>query len=283
MKDELSSKLLKLIEENSVPWRSEWDNEFETRPFNPITGTIYRGLNFFRLFLSFFGKEGKEGKEVTDWRFSTFNQLKKANIKLKKGCHGYHVFYLGSYLKENEENEEEREERKYLKSFTVFNYEDVEIPEDSPLPKIETKKFECDNNYIMSIINKLNINVIEGNCLDPCYRIDKNIIETSNKFWSDSSRYATLFHEIVHWTAKNIPSCKRNCEYALEELIAEFGAFMICRELNIHYKPSEVLNYYGYLNSWLNKYKTEDEKISAIESALKYANRAVKAILNAKD
>lgn len=275
MKDELSVKLLKMIQENSVPWRREWNNDFETRPFNPLTGTTYRGLNFLRLFLCFFNRD------VPDWRFSTFNQLKKANIKVKKGSNGYHVFFWGSYLKENEN--EDKEERRYLKSFTVFNYEDVEIPEDSPLPKIDAKKFECDNNYIMNIINKLNINIIEGNCLNPCYRIDKNIIETSNKFWSDSSRYSTLFHEIVHWTANNVEFCKRNCEYALEELIAEFGAFMICRELNIHYKPSEVLNYYGYLNSWLNKYKTEEEKISAIETALKYANRAVKAITNSKD
>ena len=86
MKDELSSKLLKLIEENSVPWRSEWNNEFETRPFNPITGTIYRGLNFLRLFLSFFGKECKEGKEVTDWRFSTFNQLNARFINFNSCC-----------------------------------------------------------------------------------------------------------------------------------------------------------------------------------------------------
>jgi antirestriction protein ArdC len=73
--------------------------------------------------------------------------------------------------------------------------------------------------------------------------------------------YATLLHELTHWTKTpkrlnrkfNLTPAKRN--YALEELVAEIGASMLGASLKIEQQPRE--NHMEYIASWLKILKSD--------------------------
>lgn len=278
---DLAKVIYASIKETKMPWRKTWHNGAVTRPYNPITKTLYRGTNALMLYLPIMIKIMSSEEVIPEYRYSTFNQIKKAGLSLKKGCHGFPVFFYSQYVKEDKNGIEDPEVRGFLKRFTVFNYEDIEFTENSKIPKMEVNEFECEIPNIKRIIDNLQIKILEGNTLIPCYHIKKNLIMLPTNFEDDISKYTTLFHEIVHWTKNNIDKCKRELNCAQEELVAELGSFMICHDLGLEYTPSEINNYYSYLDSWLSSYLTEDEKLNALNDCLIYANRATKAILNA--
>lgn len=74
--------------------------------------------------------------------------------------------------------------------------------------------------------------------------------------------WATLWHEIIHWTGH--PS-RRNRErhidwgdeiYAFEELVAELGSAFLCAHLKIEGK----LQHTSYLDHWYRQLKREQEE-----------------------
>lgn len=279
MKKDLSvaKELLKTINENTAPWRKSWTANSFTRPYNPITKTVYRGTNAFTLFLSLYMKALTDHEPI-EYRYSTFNQLKKEGLSLKRGCHGKSIFFYGSYVKKAENDDEEDKVKMCLKCYTVFNYKDVVFPAEHKL-KAENNEFDCDKVDIMEIVKKLDIKIIEGNTLSPCYNTLTNVIQIPNNFTNESAKYSTLLHEIVHWTKNNINKCKRNLSRAHEELVAELGSFMLCHDLGIEYIPSEMDNYYAYLKSWLSEYNTEEDKLDVLNDALIHAGKACKEIM----
>ena len=87
--------------------------------------------------------------------------------------------------------------------------------------------------------------------------------------------YATLLHELIHWTA---PAHRCNRElgkrigdhaYAREELIAELGAAFLCADVGI--TPELRADHASYIASWLTVLR-EDKR--AIVSAASFAQKA---------
>lgn len=277
-KNALAEAILAAIKANTMPWRKSWKNDGCNRPYNPITKTIYRGSNAMTLYLPLLIKMMADNTAmVPEFRFSTFKQIKDEGMSVKKGSKGFPIFYWGTYTTNDDDTEEKV--KMCIKHFTVFNYQDVDIPEGHTIKPLTTSDFTCDKPNIMGIINRLKIKIVQGNTLDPCYNLANNVIMMPDNFDDDVSKYTTLFHEIVHWTKNNIKNCKRELSYASEELVAELGSFMICHDLGIEYTPVENSNYYEYLRSWLSNFPTDEAKIDALNNALMYANRAVKAIM----
>jgi antirestriction protein ArdC len=88
--------------------------------------------------------------------------------------------------------------------------------------------------------------------------------------------YATLLHELVHWT-----SPKHRCDrdlgkrfgdnaYAREELVAEIGAAFLCADLGITLEPRP--DHAAYIAAWLDVLKADKR---AIFSAAALAQKAV--------
>jgi antirestriction protein ArdC len=97
-------------------------------------------------------------------------------------------------------------------------------------------------------------------------------------FESAHAYYATLFHEIAHWTGAekrlNRTKGKRfgDREYAYEELVAELASAFVCAEFGIDNHEQNA----AYLASWL-KGLTDllEANDRAIVSAAAEASRAV--------
>jgi antirestriction protein ArdC len=88
--------------------------------------------------------------------------------------------------------------------------------------------------------------------------------------------YATLLHELVHWTGakgrldRDLGNRFASAAYAAEELIAEIGAAFLCAELKITAEPRP--DHAQYISSWLKLLK-EDNR--AIFTAAARASKAV--------
>jgi antirestriction protein ArdC len=88
--------------------------------------------------------------------------------------------------------------------------------------------------------------------------------------------YATLLHELVHWTSP-AHRCDRKLgkrfadhAYAREELVAEIGAAFLCANLGIALEPRP--DHAAYIASWLTVLKSD---MRAIFSAAALAQKAV--------
>jgi antirestriction protein ArdC len=88
--------------------------------------------------------------------------------------------------------------------------------------------------------------------------------------------YATLLHELTHWTGATYRLGREfgkrygDHAYAFEELVAELGAAFLCAELGIANEPRP--DHAAYLGPWL---KVLEEDSRAIFRAASLAQQAV--------
>ena len=98
-------------------------------------------------------------------------------------------------------------------------------------------------------------------------------LPVKHAFKDQGAYYATLLHELTHWTGHRT-RCNRdlsgrfgNDAYAIEELIAEMGSAYLCA----HCRIDGRLQHAAYVASWL-QVLTKDKR--AIFTAASHAQRA---------
>jgi antirestriction protein ArdC len=96
-------------------------------------------------------------------------------------------------------------------------------------------------------------------------------------FRSTESYYATVAHELTHWTRHETRlnrdfGRKRygDAGYAMEELVAEIGAALLCADLGI--TPETRTDHAAYIASWLTVLRNDRR---AIFNAASHAEKAV--------
>jgi antirestriction protein ArdC len=107
------------------------------------------------------------------------------------------------------------------------------------------------------------------------------------KFTSPESLYSVLYHEILHSSGhisrlnrKGVtdPSCFGSHERSQEELVAEFGASMLCGYAGI--EQETITNSAAYIQGWLSVLRN-DKKLAVIAAG--QAQKACDYILNIKE
>ena len=89
------------------------------------------------------------------------------------------------------------------------------------------------------------------------------------------SYYATLLHELTHWTghpkrlARDLSGRFGQEGYAMEELVAELGAAFLCCDLGITNQPRP--DHAAYIANWLTVLKRDTR---AVFTAARQANEA---------
>ncbi|MCE3238262.1 MAG: hypothetical protein K0R24_1243 [Gammaproteobacteria bacterium] len=136
----------------------------------------------------------------------------------------------------------------FFKTYHVFNLEQTTLP-----PAILKPEFRIDS--IETLIEKLGAIVSHfGNQAYFDFANDIIVLPSPDRFTSKENYYATLLHELIHWTAKNrVP---RDCfnkyhidikERAEEELIAEIGSVFLATYYGI---KGELEYHASYIASW---------------------------------
>lgn len=242
--EQLTLEMLKRIEAGTSPFQQEVRAGISPLPSNPISGTKYAGMN--GLTLDFAGYE--------DPRWMTQKQAEKAGYVLEKGARAFPVFFFQPKRARSERSKPEQEGKEvaktrrggFMKCFHVFNACHV-----VGLPAPESPREEWNRLERPEAIVKGSGATVSHSHTVKCGRYlpgsDQIVMPDPGRFVSRSAYYATLLHELGHWTGHSSRMDRSfgvgKEEYAREELRAELASHFLCRELQIDYDPNQHAAY----------------------------------------
>ena len=280
----VTARIVADLEQGARPWLKPWSVTHTagriTRPLR-ANGQAYRGMNVLLLW----GEAVANGYAAPIWM--TYKQAQELGAQVRKGERGSLVVYANSVTKTETDTQGDEHERSipFMKGYTVFNVEQVEgLPAryyaqpTQPLPSVQ--RIESAERFAASTRAAIRHG---GNRAFYAPARDFVQMPPFEAFKDAESYYATLTHELTHWTG-HASRCAREFEkghrfgsegYAFEELVAELGAAFLCADLGI--TPEVRDDHAAYLASWLKVLK-QDKR--AIFSAAAHAQRAADYLLN---
>jgi hypothetical protein len=268
--DTVTNRIIENLEKGSIPWLKPWHTE-NTLDKNIKTGREYNGIN--RIIL------GMSGYQSNVW--ASFKQWSDLGARVKLHEKGTQiVFYKPvSGVKVTSEGDEIVYNSVFTTSY-VFNAEQVEGIEIKPRD-IEDKPF-LNNVDIDNMVSNTGATIRHGGN-SAYYKRDDDYINMPIKsdFNSEANYYATLLHELTHWSGAkhrlDRTKGKRfgDVAYAFEELIAELGSAFLCEK----YAVKGDIRHEGYIQSWLQALKNDNKMIF---KASAYAQKATDYIVGFK-
>ncbi len=274
-RQELTDKVIAMMEmsaEYETPWFPSG-----RRPRNPVTGTVYRGVNALSLMSAGFA----------DSRFYTFNNIKALNEKagesgnrifVRKGEKGVPVFKAKRITVGPNAEEvagEEKEGGDQLRTImimvhagTVFNAEQIDglPPEEVIQPRKDFELCTKAEFVIEAMQKETGLKWRHANTDRACYSIgqDEVLVPEKTSFKSRQLYYRTALHELGHSTGhpsrlnRPLESKGKNLSaYAFEELIAEITSYFMEHETGIEYDPWVHKNHAAYLQGWIEALKND--------------------------
>lgn len=279
----VTARIVADLEQGARPWLKPWSVTHTagriTRPLR-ANGQPYRGMNVLLLW----SEAVANGYAAPIWM--TYKQAQELGAQVRKGERGSLVVYANSVTKTETDAQGEEHERSipFMKGYTVFNVEQVEgLPAHyyaqpaNPQPMAE--RIESVERFTKATRADVRHG---GNRAFYAPARDFVQMPPFEAFKDAESYYATLTHELTHWTG-HASRCQREFEkghrfgsegYAFEELVAELGAAFLCADLGI--TPEVRDDHAAYLASWLKVLK-QDKR--AIFSAAAHAQRAADYLL----
>jgi antirestriction protein ArdC len=270
----VTQTIIEALENGVKPWVCPWKRKGAVSgiPSNFATGTAYSGINIMLLWCS----AAKQGFQ--DSRWMTYKQAKEQGAQVRKGERGTTAIFYKTLEKETEDGELEL--IPMLKTFTVFNVEQIDglkmgshdgaeiepqpVTEFDPLPQVENLFLRTGAN-----ITERGQQAFYRPATDEIWLPERQLFADSSNF------YATGLHELVHWSgAKNRLNREKGGKfgsegYAFEELIAELGSAFLMADLGV----TGDVQHESYIASWLKALKGDKRYIFKAASAASKAHR----------
>jgi antirestriction protein ArdC len=274
----VTDQIVSSLEQGVRPWMKPWNAEHAagriTRPLR-ANGIPYQGINVLVLW----SESVVKGYSAPIWM--TFRQALELNAHVRKGERGSMVVYASTFTRsgtDQETGEETEQAVPFLKSYTVFNVEQIEglpahfhavaEPRLDPVQRIDRAEafFASTKADIRHGGNRAYYNIGSDFVQMPPFEA----------FRDAESYYASLVHECTHWTRAKSRldrdlGRKRwgDAGYAMEELVAELGSAFLCADLDL--TPEIRDDHAAYIASWLEVLKNDKR---AIFSAAAHAQKA---------
>jgi len=257
----ITDRIISELEKGATPWVKPWrtlkGTPGEGMPYNPASGTVYRGVNHFWL--------GMQPYALP--HYVTFKQAQALGGTVKADQKGTPVVYWNVHRKETtgDNGESVTSAYAFIKHYYVFNVEQCEglnLPDMPEPPQVDWNS--CDQAD--AIVSRLNLSGGLTHAGDSAYfrpSSDAIVMPAMAAFDSRENYYATLLHESVHASGHDsrlkriTPARFGSEEYAFEELVAELGAAMLCAHCGI----DGDLRHAGYIESWLKALRNDKKFI----------------------
>jgi antirestriction protein ArdC len=263
---QITDSIIKQLEQGATPWVKPWRAD-STADKNMLTGNPYKGIN--RLLLGLSGMVNAYGCPV----WATLKQWNQLGARVRAGEKGTMIVFYKPMTKGKNKQTGEEEHYNLLTRSYVYNALQVDGVTITA-PSADDKPFNAIDAAEQRIKATGAIITHGGDSAFYAPSVDKINVPNKSAFDNESSYYATVFHELTHWTGHET-RCNRNLKgkfgnplYAFEELVAEMGAAFLCQD----YRIQGELRHAGYIQSWLKVLK-EDSK--AIFKAAALAQKAV--------
>jgi len=273
----VTDRIIADLEQGELTWLKPWSaGNMDGRIVRPRrhNGLPYSGINILMLW----GAAMEAGFVSSYWM--TFRQAKELGAHVRKGERGNQVVYASTITKTEEQDDGSAEERTipFMKAYTVFNVEQIDGLAEHyyvrPEPVIDPAQRI---GHAEAFFTATGADIRHGgNRAYYSGGSDHVQMPVFECFRSPEAYYATLAHELTHWT-KHPKRLDRDLGrkswgdegYAREELVAELGAAFLCADLELTPEPGQ--DHAAYIQSWLKVLK-EDKR--AIFSAAAHAQRA---------
>jgi antirestriction protein ArdC len=276
--ERITGAIVAELEKGVRPWMKPWNAEHAagriTRPLRH-NGVPYQGINVVMLWSAAVAG----GYAAPIWM--TFKQAQELGAHVGKGEKGSLVVYASTVTRtetDEESGEEQERDIPFMKGYTVFNVEQIEgLPAQyhaKAQPRLDpAQRIDAAEDFFAAT----GARIAHGGAT-ACFSVSEDRVRMPpfESFRDAESYYATLAHEVTHWTrhparlARDFGRKRWGDEgYAMEELVAELGAAFLSADLDLTPEPRE--DHAAYIASWLKVLK--DDK-RAVFSAAAHAQRA---------
>ncbi|MGR5465243.1 ArdC family protein [Photobacterium damselae] len=273
----VTDRIIAALENGVKPWACPWDKtqQCDMLPVNFKTKAQYSGINILLLW----SETVEKGYSSPYWL--TYKQAAELGGNVIKGQKGTAIIYYKLWEKENEDGTEEK--IPMLKSFTVFNLDQIENIEKPAVTVSEERTKHSDFTIMANVedtiqktgavINHLGVRAFYSPSQDSI------TMPQQDRFQSSSDYYATLLHELTHWTAhksrldRNLKGKFGSKDYAFEELVAELGAAFCCADLGVF----GDVQHESYIASWLTALQNDKKYIFKAASLASKAHQFLTA------
>jgi len=286
IREKITHTIIEALEKGGLPpWRQPWLNDKNAGiPENVVSKKQYRGINPLLLAV------GSMRHNFQSKWWATFKQWQELGGQVMRRPNDVEpgewgttiIFYKPLQILEEDEDGEKKQKTIYmLRTYTVFNIDQVagECLNHLRVGHSVATDTDC-------IVNYENADrVIEATGADIRYGGNQAYYNRRGDFiqvplreqFTAAEYYETVFHEIVHWAEHptRLDSYKAGC-YAFNELVAELGSIFVASELRI--PTAETLpNHASYLDHWLRAMKSDPKFIF---QAASQASKAADFILS---
>lgn len=274
----VTNRIVADLEMGVRPWIKPWNaGHTAGRISRPLraSGEPYKGINVLMLWSAAMA----QGFAAPIWM--TYRQASALGGQVRKGEHGELVVYADHMQRTEQDPDTGAEETRdipFLKGYTVFNVEQIDgLPgqyTSAPAPRLDPiARIDGADRFFAATCAHVRHG---GNQAYYTVGEDRVQMPPFEAFRDAESYYATLAHEVTHWTRH--PSRlnrdfgrKRwgDAGYAMEELVAELGAAFLAATLDL--TPEPRADHAAYIGSWL---KVLQNNKRAIFTAAAHAQRA---------
>jgi antirestriction protein ArdC len=266
---EITSQLVTAIEANpgapQLPWRKSSGALF--MPVNALTKNAYNGINIVSLWVA------AELKGFISPVWATYKQWSELGAQVRAGEKSSPVIFYKEFDAEPDPGDSEDDgKRRVARASRVFNAAQVDgfdLPA-APDPLGPIERIVAADMFV----NATGARVEHGGDR-AFYRPSTDHIQmpSEDAFCGTATMsrsegyYATLVHELTHWTGANHRLNRGfgkrfgDQAYAAEELVAEIGAAFLCAELQITQETRK--DHAQYLAQWLKLMKGDSRAVFA--------------------
>lgn len=270
----ITNQILAMLDQPRGEFQLPWHVPGGTmRPRNAVTGKAYQGINILVLWAA------AERACYASGTWATYRQWASLGAQVRKGeKSSYIVFYKQAGAGQDDGNDPSADAgatgpspgtRLVTRASAVFAAEQVdgyEPPSAKPADPVHAI------DHAEAFIGATRA-VIEHEGHRAFYRLQTDTIYLpvpsaflgSMNSSATEGYYATLFHELIHWTShksrcdRDLGRRFRDQAYAMEELIAELGSAFLCADLQI--TPSARADHAQYIASWLQALRSDKKAI----------------------
>lgn len=268
---QVTEKLIVQMEAGVCVWQQPWVSSNRFQPMNGVTERLYKGWN--RMYLGLLQYElGTE-----DPRWFTYKSAAGVGGQVRKGEKSTTIVY-NKPITDKADPDKKFWLLAFHKVFHASQCDGLPVLEDVVLPEQER---DCDFEGVHKLEGWIgeNLKGYEPDGDRACYYPSRDTIEMPppESFHKASWWLQTLAHEVIHSTKGEGRLNRRDVtegKYAKEELVAEFGAAMLCGMFGVE---PDLEQSASYLRGWADKCREEP---SLLVSAANAAERACDYVYN---
>lgn len=264
---EITDHIIAAIEAGTEDFEMPWHREIGTTlPTNAFTGNPYKGVNVIALWAS------AEVREYRSGLWATYKQWRLLGAQVRRKEKGSAVVFYKETARDVVDEQSGKTETKtvlFARASFVFNAGQVDGWQ-APKPVVRSKAEVLE--HVEALVRATGADVRHGGdrayyrvSTDHIQMPERDCFTGTKSISATESYYATLFHELTHWTGhksrlnRDLGRRFGKGAYAMEELVAELGAAFLCSEHGITNEPRP--DHAAYIGNWLEVLRNDKKAI----------------------